>query len=225
MSVDVDQVRQTLSALLPKEVHFEVSLCHQARGDLYPREKVQAAKYAEKRLAEFTASRTLARRLLGQIGVEPTEILSGDHREPLWPEGVVGTISHSSEIVIVAVAKAGDVKSIGVDIEVRDQLKKELWDKILNPSELKILATLDAKESGPMSLLFFSTKESFYKAQFPITQEFIGFDALDLDLPMAESHLPFTILHAPTRQNLFDLTINLAGRSFPRFALSTCCIL
>ncbi len=41
-------------------------------------------------------------------------------REPLWPAGVVGSISHSGELAGAVVARASDAWSVGLDIELLD---------------------------------------------------------------------------------------------------------
>ncbi|MFT7620524.1 MAG: 4'-phosphopantetheinyl transferase EntD [Planctomycetota bacterium] len=221
----VEKIREALSIMLPPNVVFEVGPCAEITEELHPAEALQATKYGSKRLVEFRASRTLARRLLIQLGQEPAAILNGENREPIWPAGIAGTISHSGDVVIVALAHEQDVMSLGVDIEVRDSLKQDLWSKILCPQEIAFVEKLDDGEAGRLSLLFFSAKESFYKAQFPLTRKFLSFDSISLEKPDEERRLHFTIHDQETVDRLEGNDIELRGISTATFALSTCRVL
>jgi 4'-phosphopantetheinyl transferase EntD len=141
-------------------------------------ERAIVSRAVEKRRREFAAGRLLARRLLGELGVPPSFVLlRGAHRAPRWPEGVVGSITHSKGRAVVAVARAVDVPSVGIDLEAARTLETDLRRSIASPEELARLAD-PARES----LVVFSAKEAFYKAQHALSATFIGFSAASVRL-------------------------------------------
>jgi 4'-phosphopantetheinyl transferase EntD len=146
---------------------------------LTPDELAIVSTAVDSRRREFAAGRLLARRLLGELGVARSHsLLSGAKREPMWPEGIVGSITHKTGWAGVAVARAHVVRSLGCDLEDDDPLKLELWRRILSPAEQQWLKT--QPNSGQLAKVYFSAKECFYKAQFPLTRQWLGF--LDVEL-------------------------------------------
>jgi len=123
------------------------------------------------RRREFATGRACARRALRTIGVPPVSIGSGRHGNPLWPDWVVGSITHCEGYRAAAVARAGSIPSIGIDAEPAAPLPYGLVESIANPVELRRLAALtDLDPNVPWDRLVFSVKESTYKAWFTLDQ-------------------------------------------------------
>ncbi|HEY7101617.1 MAG TPA: 4'-phosphopantetheinyl transferase, partial [Mycobacteriales bacterium] len=97
---------------------------------LLPEEEVLVARAVGKRRAEFTTVRTCARIALGRLGLPPAPLLSGPKREPLWPDGVVGSITHCDGYRAVAVARADQLATIGIDAEPHDTLPAGILARI-----------------------------------------------------------------------------------------------
>ncbi len=131
---------------------------------------------------EFRAGRALATTLIAEMGIAPGEILVGAAREPLWPPGVVGSISHTSEALAVAVAEDSAYASIGLDIELASAVDKDLWPSICSKRELAFLHGLDEPTARRHSTLLFSAKESGYKCQFPLTRQFLEFEHAEIHI-------------------------------------------
>lgn len=102
-SLDGSFVRQSDTLCLPgletlplHRVCFEPAAfspeCFGAQGIILPA-SLQGA--APKRLGEFLAGRLAAREALRPFGLAGCSVAIGAAREPLWPEGVEGSISHS----------------------------------------------------------------------------------------------------------------------------------
>ena len=151
---------------------------------LYPEEEAQVARAVEKRRREYAAGRTCARRALERLGVSDCLLLNGEDRCPRWPEGIVGTIAHTRGWCGVAVARGSDVRGLGLDGEGDAPLKPELEKTILTDRELHWLAEQAVAERGRLAKLFFGAKEAFYKAQYPLTETFLGFHAVELDVDL-----------------------------------------
>ena len=93
------------------------SLATPAPGTL---KSTQAAKAA--RDAEFQSGRELARSLLTACRAPTVEVPVAPDRSPVWPVGFVGSITHTTDWVGVAVARTADVAGLGIDAElIRDE--------------------------------------------------------------------------------------------------------
>lgn len=145
--------------------------------DLFEREAEIVAGAVEKRRREFGTARACAREALGQLGVPPREILSGPRGEPLWPEWIVGSITHCDGYRGCAVGRRTDFAAIGIDAEVDDALPNGLLDDIALPEERRALVALAREDPNPSwDRLLFSIKESVYKAWFPLAGRWLGFE-------------------------------------------------
>jgi len=149
---------------------------------LYPEEAASVARAVPKRRREFSAGRELARRLLAELGVEPGPIVPGADRAPVWPPGVVGSLSHAEGCVFVAVARADRLRALGVDVEGAAPLEEPLWPTVLTPAERAWLATRPASERGRLAKQVFSAKECAYKTWYPLTGRVLDFSEVHLDL-------------------------------------------
>jgi len=143
----------------------------------FEREAEIVAGAVAKRRREFTTARACAREALGQLGVPAQEILSGPRGEPLWPQGVVGSITHCDGYRGSAVGRRSDFAAIGVDAEVDAALPSGLLGDIALPEERRALAALTREDPAPSwDRLLFSIKESVYKAWFPLAGRWLGFE-------------------------------------------------
>jgi 4'-phosphopantetheinyl transferase EntD len=150
------------------------------------------ARCAEKRIQDFAAGRACAHRALRELGIRDFSLLAGEHREPLWPPGIVGSITHTRGYAAAVVARQRDLKSVGLDCEGIDSVDEELWSRICTPAEIERLAQLPPAERGRQAALIFAAKEAFYKCQFPLTRAWVGFEDVviePLDWPVAAGGL------------------------------------
>jgi len=136
---------------------------------------------AQTRIEQFTAGRVCSRIALGRFGVAATTpIPRGEDRAPIWPRGFVGSISHTDSWCAAAVARAEDIRSLGIDLEPATPLKEALLKRVCTPKEQDWLHELS--EPGLTGKIVFSAKEAVYKCQYPITGKFLGFHAVELEL-------------------------------------------
>ena len=148
--------------------------------ELHASERSYIGNSVQKRQAEFSSGRYLARCALAELGVEPCSILMADDRTPLWPEGIVGSISHSESEVLVAVGRRAEQIGIGIDTETRRHLNDELRNTIATPDECAAAATLLSEDD--LAVTLFSCKEAVYKAVYPLTRQFLGFADVEIQL-------------------------------------------
>jgi len=167
--------------LLSARVESEEIDPHAAEGELLKAESDAVEGAAQTRIEQFTAGRVCAHIALARLGVATTApILRGEDRAPIWPRGFVGSISHTDTWCAAAVARADDLRSIGIDLEPATPLKEALWRRVCTPRERDWLQSLP--EPGLAGKVLFSAKESVYKCQYPITTQFLGFHALELEI-------------------------------------------
>ncbi|HKN97304.1 MAG TPA: 4'-phosphopantetheinyl transferase, partial [Pseudonocardiaceae bacterium] len=113
---------------------------------LLPEERPMVARAVAKRTREVTNARTCARRALAALGRPEVPILRGAKGEPLWPAGIVGSITHTTGYYAAAVAESTVVRSVGVDAEEHGELPDGVLAHIAFGAELGRLAALRAAD-------------------------------------------------------------------------------
>jgi 4'-phosphopantetheinyl transferase EntD len=146
---------------------------------LHPDEAELAGAMGPARRREFAAGRACARRAIAELGVPGGPVLRGLRRAPRFPDGVVGSITHTQGFCAAAVARADAVAGIGLDAERDEALSERAAARICARGELAAVSALPGRSPEQWAAVVFSAKESIYKAYFPLTGFFIGFrDAL-----------------------------------------------
>ena len=141
------------------------------------------ANAVEARRREFVTARRCAREALAKLGHAPAPIRSGPKREPRWPAGVVGSITHTARFRAAAVAPTTLVASLGIDTEQNDPLPEGVEELITVPGEPEMLVALaDAFPMTQWGRLLFSAKESIYKAWYPLTGRVLSFEEAELTI-------------------------------------------
>lgn len=151
---------------------------------LFPPEVAVETAAADGR-RDFRAGRACARRALLRLGGPDGPIPIGADREPVWPEGFVGGIAHAEGLACAAVARAGAIHGLGIDVEPLAPLDLAVEKLVCSGAEL---AAFEGQPHGP--LLVFCAKEAFYKAQFPLTRAFLDF--ADVQVRAADEPGAFT---------------------------------
>jgi 4'-phosphopantetheinyl transferase EntD len=126
------------------------------------------------------AGRHLARRLCGLMQIPVTEIPRSAGRAPVWPAGIVGSISHDAGFAAAVVSRASELAGVGIDIEPCGQLAEGVARLVASPQELAAFERLP----GGVKLLF-SIKEAVFKTVHPRDQQFLEFHDVTVDLRAA----------------------------------------
>ncbi|EQA5671689.1 enterobactin synthase subunit EntD [Cronobacter malonaticus] len=157
------------------------------------------ANAVARRQAEHLAGRIAAVAALRAAGAPFSPPGIGAHREPRWPAGFTGSITHTGHRAWAAVITTPG--GIGIDAEnlMDAQTARELAPGIIDNEERALLARTPLPFACALTLAF-SAKESLFKALFPQVGDWFGFDcakvvALDdqqLTLRLACSLEPFT---------------------------------
>ncbi|HET9933653.1 MAG TPA: 4'-phosphopantetheinyl transferase superfamily protein [Polyangiaceae bacterium] len=147
-----------------------------------PAEEALIERAVEKRKREFRKARACARSLLHEFGVREFPLLSGPQREPLWPEGLIGSVTHTDGLCAVAVASRRLYAGIGIDVEPAEPLSERIANRVCSAEELAIARAQNELDALTLARVLFSAKEAFYKAQFCVTQKFLGFSDVAVEL-------------------------------------------
>ncbi|RCW40394.1 4'-phosphopantetheinyl transferase EntD [Halopolyspora algeriensis] len=188
-----------IERLLPDTVASAETLGEDPTACLLPEEEQLVTRAVEKRRREVTLARTCARRALTDLGRDAVAVLSGPRREPLWPGGIVGSITHCEGYCAAAVAEHGPVTAVGIDAEVADVLPDGVLDYVSSPGERALLEKLP--QDRHWDRILFSAKESVYKAWFPLTGRWLGFEDAVVSIdPVRETFRADLLVEPPVAQ-------------------------
>jgi 4'-phosphopantetheinyl transferase EntD len=149
--------------------------------NLSPTDHANLAGASPLRVREFATGRLCAKQALRHLGIEPDTIGTGPHREPIWPAGVVGSISHTSGFCCAAVSTAW--QGLGVDTQrLGNILTLDQARRICSYDERRRLSALSSDEQQLALHIIFSAKESSFKAVFPLIRRFFGFADISLEI-------------------------------------------
>ncbi len=188
-------MKAMLSDLLPPSASAVEAFGDETPSPLFPEEEALVSNAVSKRRHEFATARRCAREALAKLGVPGAPLLSGPHREPLWPAGIVGSITHCQGYRAAVVARRSDLASLGIDAEPRAPLPSGVLTAIALPQEITRLAELSAADpAGCWDRLLFCAKESVYKAWFPLAGRWLGFEDADIMIDPATATFTATLL-------------------------------
>lgn len=171
-------MEQMISAILP-EWAYATEVFGIDKEVMFDEEALLVGSAVPERRAEFLTGRKCAHLALAKLGIASTPILRGPNREPLWPEGVAGSITHCRGYCAAAVARSGGERWIGIDAESNEPLPRGIIDIIASASEIE-LAAAALRRIANWDRLVFSAKESVYKAWYPCRKA--RFNALDFSI-------------------------------------------
>ncbi|WP_024796753.1 4'-phosphopantetheinyl transferase family protein [Tomitella biformata] len=185
-----------IGEILPPGVESAELFHDPADLGLFPEERAQIARAVDKRQREYASARHCARAAMGRLGLDPVGILKDEKGAPQWPRGIVGSMTHTEGYRAAAVGFSMGMRSVGIDAEQHAPLPSDgVLSSVSLPAEREWLAAAGSGESsgsGPgeggvhWDRLLFSAKESTYKAWYPLTERWLGFE---------DAHITFSLVH------------------------------
>ncbi len=170
-----------------------------------PAEEPLIARSVAKRRNEFVTARHCARLAMGRLGLPESPILKGDKGEPQWPDGVVGSLTHCEGYRGAAVGRRSAVRSVGIDAEPHGVLPDGVLDAVSLPAERCEIAALP--DGLHWDRILFCAKEATYKAWFPLTRRWLGFE---------DAHISFEVDSSGTAGVFVSrILVDPAARSGP----------
>ncbi|WP_103510900.1 4'-phosphopantetheinyl transferase [Streptomyces sp. SM13] len=177
-----------IELLLPADVSCAATRAESVPdGTLFPEEEALMAKSVAKRRNDFATARACARRAMAGLGLPPVAVLHGHRGRPLWPGGIVGSLTHCDGYRAAALARAQDVLSLGIDAEPHAPLPSGVRELVTLPAERERIGPpapegSDEDDAGEIhwDRVLFSAKESVFKTWYPVTGLELDFTEADL---------------------------------------------
>ena len=159
--------------LLPPCIKISAGPLLDHAGALTVAERLSVGDVDPERLRELEAGRLYAKRALSMLGIDGVDLPVGPNRAPVWPGGIVGSLTHardtSSSHIAAAVGRACDVGAIGIDVEFDRGLPPEVWPIVLTENERNNLTNFPVTSRASEVLTLWCIKEAATKAlQFAI---------------------------------------------------------
>jgi 4'-phosphopantetheinyl transferase EntD len=145
---------------------------------LLPAEAAHLGRAVAKRVQEFAAGRLCVRRALHEYGIDQFPLRVAPDRQPVWPKGFVGSITHTAGLCAAVVAESRTIAAVGIDSEIVGHVTPDIWSTICVAGEADWVNSLRPSERAAAITLIFSAKEAFYKCQYPLVSEWLDFHDL-----------------------------------------------
>jgi enterobactin synthetase component D len=131
----------------------------------------------------YRAGRYCAQRALEQLGLSRVGPGVRDSGGPEWPIGVVGSITHATTLVSVAVALHRQVEGIGIDIEPTIPFEKAHRLAPRAAASAEVFGVMNAAhlDYATAIAVIVSAKHSLYKCLQPVTGRSFGYLDLSID--------------------------------------------
>ena len=169
--------------MLPNPFPDHISFCllpiHSTSNQkLHPAEENYFSQLSSvSRIEHYRSGRICAGEVLSKLGTIGQPVLRDPQtREPLWPEGISGAITHSGNWAAAAAGKTSDVLGIGIDLEdLERRVDPRISRHVCIPEEQKWLQECGEDCLEQNLKIIFSAKESIFKAFFPYTRTYLHF--------------------------------------------------
>jgi 4'-phosphopantetheinyl transferase EntD len=152
--------------------------------ELFPDEFVLVEKAVTVRQREFRAGRVYVRKALNQLGLSGVPIGRRTQRDPVWPSGIVGSITHNRWMCAVAVARSASVRALGIDIEDDQPIDIDCAAYVTSVREMRWRTEFESLRSKDLPKTLFAIKESVFKAYYPSTRAFLDFCDIEVELEL-----------------------------------------
>ena len=140
---------------------------------LLPGERSGLARMRDVRRREYSSGRRVARHALEMLDVHGGAVTARG-RVPVWPRGIVGSITHSRSLALAMAGREEDVAGIGVDLELERRVTGRLARRVLLECERQRVV-----EKAGFTMLF-AAKEAVYKAVNPLVGEYLEFTDVEI---------------------------------------------
>lgn len=163
---------------------------------LLPEEAVACETFRIGRLEEFTAGRVCARRALSEFGLGSFAVRRNADRTPHWPDGFVGSITHTIGFCGAVVGTRDRIAGVGIDAEIIARVTRDVWSQAFTPDDIARISQLTTTERERAAAVIFSAKESFYKCQSGVTGSWLDYIDVGVEL-VSETDSSGTFLIRP----------------------------
>ena len=176
-------VEQAVNYLAPGEsLAFSVACVESSGTFAMDAEKPQALSRctSAKRATTWAQGRAAARTAVGKLGFkDPGELAQGSGGEPVWPDGICGSITHCHPWSVAVAMRFSRRMSLGIDMENTDRISNlEITPLVCRSSEYDWI--LAGNDPYRRLCMIFSGKEALYKSLYPWYRRYIDFTEVEL---------------------------------------------
>lgn len=192
------------SALLVKLFPELAVAAYELRGSanpvmLLPEEAAACETFRAKRLEEFTAGRLCARGALGEFGFSGYAVSRDPGGTPRWPQGIVGSITHTIGFCGAIAGSRERFAGLGIDAEIVSRVTPDVWSQALTHDDIAPICGLTSAERERAAAIIFSAKEAFYKCQSCVTGAWLDYTDVSVEIsPEAPGIGTFLVRSATT---------------------------
>jgi enterobactin synthetase component D len=196
----LDQKRLSVPGVLPVDIHLlefdRLVAVPEAFSQVGIHIPASIARSVKTRQREFLFGRLSARAALSGFGYEEYPVNIGLGREPLWPPGFIGSITHCGQHAAACAIPCANANGMGVDMEasIGPEAREAVEKLVLLPAEREHLHRIRTLPYGLLLATAFSAKESFYKAASAAAGGYFGFETIRIDdIDAASGRIAFTV--------------------------------
>jgi len=172
--MSADAIVAALSRIAPKHVRVAARSITAGDEEALTREERALVPTSGRRASG--AARIAARALIDELHVHPTSILRSSTGAPRWPAGIVGSLAHDEHVALAVVARSVECSGLGVDVEPRAPLPRDLLPIVLTPRERRW-----AGADLVLARLVFCAKEAVFKALHPLDGRWLDLHDVEVD--------------------------------------------
>ncbi|MFJ3032704.1 4'-phosphopantetheinyl transferase [Rothia terrae] len=175
---------------------------------MFPEELQYINNSVPSRRSEYASGRWCARAALMQLGLGFLSIPSGEDRAPIWPNGIVGSITHTNNYRGAAASLSSRISILGVDTETARPLSENQFNIISTRKEQITAKTLNRNNPNiPWSTVIFSAKESVYKAYYQRCKIPLDFLSIEIELKPKNTNITAFITTQTPYQDVICTTL------------------
>ncbi len=173
-----------INTLIPDNIACEFTNENISLSEVYPAERQIIQNASKKRIQQFLAGRNCAHLAIKKLNFNNQQpILIGNNREPVWPSGLTGSITHINGYSVAVIASTKEISGIGIDIELNSKLNNNIIPNIQTNSEIIRNGELSLSDRILcINKLIFSAKESVFKFIYPFVLKYIKFKDVEIIL-------------------------------------------
>ena len=167
---------------LNQDLVFSVTCVENSEVSALHLEKAKASnpQMSSKKLMRWVRGRKAAYTALKRLGCErPPDVAQGTGGEPVWPDGICGSITHCEPWSVVVAMRSSSEASLGIDMENAARISDlEICSLVCRNSERDWV--LDSNDPHARLCVMFSAKEALFKCVYPRCRRYIDFKEAEL---------------------------------------------